>query len=274
MHFSIVKNYALDKTSFLYPKIDNFLNEEYGQYSIQEFPILNYISSFFFKKYPYFLKLINIILLYIGSCFLVFWAKQYLDDYFGAIVVATNFLTIPIVFYYGWSYITDISALSFGIISVYLLELNKHNEKQYLLILSFISLTLCGLLRLPVLILPIAYHITELLYRFSLNKLFCLLISFTIIGLWYTHFLVSNQYYVQLPKEISIFAANKDEMSIVLKEWDRLMKYQLGYIQSSSLYYLIIIVLAIIYKHIFTKEFITKVALVALFSITYLILWF
>lgn len=275
MQFSITKNYALDNDDFMHPSIDGFYNpRKLSGQLVQEFPLLHYIASFFFKKFPYSLKLINILIFIIGIFFTYKLSLKYLNNFFSASIVTINFIFIPIVFYYSFSYITDTSSLFFGIMSMYFYERYLSNNKTINLLISLILFTLCGLLRLPVMAFPAAYFIVQITKKFNLKYIIFFTTSLFIIGLWYIYVMKYNTYYVSTPKELFYFNLDHTQKEKVIFSLKNYMLYQLGYANSNLFYCVFALSVMIAFRHLIDKKLINVFLLGTLFCATYFLLWF
>lgn len=274
MHFAMTKNFYENNDKLYYPSLDNLFNSDNSGHLIQEFPILNYIASFFFPKYPYALRVINFILLILGMYVLYRFTLKIVNDYFLSVLISINTLIIPIVFYYGISYLTDVSAMFLGIISVYVFQIYLENNKNYYLIVSFILLTLSGLMRLPVIIFPIAFFLTILVRNFNLRLILPFFLSLIIIGLWHYYVLKYNHYYISKPSELCYFNLDEKTRNTTMLSISSFIKFQIGYTNAFVFYYIIVIFLIIIFKKFFEKKFYIYFYLTGILSLIYLILWF
>jgi len=274
MHFSIVKNYAEGFSNFFQPMMDNLFNQDNTGNLIQEFPILNYMASFFFKDFPFSLRIINTIIFLIGLYFTFRLCEHFTSDWFSSLLITLNFMFIPIVFYYGTNYHVDVSSLMFGILSIYLYLKYKEEKKTSLLILSFFLYTLCGLIRLPVIIFPLSFFIVEFSFNFDKKNTTYFLISVLIIIAWYIYFSIYNHYPVATPKELSYIFTNDELKKEIFKVFFNFQIYQLGYTNSLLFFYILLFIIFIIYyKSINYYLFVWTICSLIL-SLTYIFLWF
>lgn len=277
MQFSIIKNYYQHNSPFLYPEIDNLFNSDNTGHLVQEFPILHYISSLFFKLYPFNIRIINFFILFIGLFYLyryIYWST---NNYFISFIIPLNTFLIPIVFYYGMSYITDISALFIGGMSIYLYEkyISGKKNKQVYFYVSWLFFTLSGLIRLPVIIFSLSYFIIRFLNKENAKKnIMGLLISLSVIVLWHLYVFRYNHYYISTPSELFILKISVEQRQPIWDAINNFMKYQLGYSNSFVFYYFILfIVLAFMVKKI--NKLVLLITLLSIFfSAIYIILWF
>lgn len=275
MQFAITKNYAYDNNDFFHPSIDGFFNPQSNSGNlVQEFPLLHYIASFFFKQYPYSLKVLNILILFTGMFFTYKLLFYYLNEFFSVLFISLNLLFIPIVFYYGFSYITDVSALFFGIMSIYFHEKFLIKDKKLYMYVSFILFTLCGLLRLPVVLFPVAYFFIQFLKRFRWNFTILWGLSLSVIGLWYVYVMMYNDYYISTPEELFYFTLDSKQKENVISSLKNFILYQMGYSNSNLLYHVFAIALIISHRDIIPEKLKGFFLLGTLFSIIYFLLWF
>lgn len=274
MHFSIVKNYAEGFSNFFQPMMDNLFNQDNTGNLIQEFPILNYIASFFFKDFPFSLKIINTIIFLIGLYFTFRLCNHFISDWILSLLITLNLMFIPVIFYYGISYIVDVSALFIGIMSVYFHQIFKEKRNKLYLFLSFSFFTLAGLIRLPVIIFPLSYFILEFITNFNLKILLYFLGALIVIILWYLYVAKYNHYYISTPKELCYFLIDEKSKLDALNKINDFQKYQIGYTNSSIFYFIIFSIILLLFKSNVNKYLLFITIINFTLSLLYFLLWF
>lgn len=146
---SISLNYYQHGMNFFCPQVHN-LNSDGGTTGFcatSEIPVLYYFTAILyglFGPHEFFIRIINAIIFFLGLFFLFKLFFYLWEDYFWAIAFSVLFFTSPLLVYYGNSYITNVSALSFAIVGLYFFTRYYTERNKKALILSFVFFLLAG----------------------------------------------------------------------------------------------------------------------------------
>ena len=247
---------------FFHPALFNLKNGNGN--AACEFPITYYLTSIFyglFGKNYYFLKLIHVIILYIGIYLIIQVAKQVLKDGVYAIILGFTLFTSTIFNYYSFNYLPDIAALGFTFIGWYFAQEYFKNQQTKTVITAFSFFTLGGLIKVTYLINPFTIIVFALFQLIRKNKIFpsnflkkILLIGFIstlLVFLWNAYMLYynsKNNATTFNTKALPIWDIDQQEISIVI---DHITEYWYNsYFYPSTFHLLLIlcIVSIVFYK--------------------------
>lgn len=200
---SFTKNYFEEGMNFFSPKI-HWQGVEEGK-AISEFPLINYTVACLWKvfgEHEYLYRFTVLALFFTALCFLFLMiyynSKSLLYSYFGTTLISTS----PVLAYYSFNFLADVPALSFAIISLSLFFIFIESKKTSLFILSLLFATIAALLKASsasVLLIiglislinmikyPKSFISQPKLFKRNLLPLISLLISFSVIVIWYRY---------------------------------------------------------------------------------------
>jgi len=247
---------------FFHPALFNLKNGNGN--AACEFPITYYITSLFygiFGKNYYFLKLVHLVIVYVGIYLIIQVAKQIIKDGFYAIIVGFTLFTSTIFNYYSFNYLPDIAALGFTFIGWYFINQYVKSQKTNRVIIAFSFFTLGGLLKVTYMINPFTLMVFALFHLIKKNKPFesnllkkILLSGVTstlLVFLWNAymlHYNSTNNATTFNTKALPIWDINQQEISIVI---DHITEYWYNsYFYPSTFHLLLIlsIVSIVFYK--------------------------
>ncbi len=160
---SLAMNYFHNGLSFFNPKVHALISGDSAAAS--EFPLTYYLAAFFYKifgNHDYILRIIDLLLYYIGIYFLAQLLKDYFyDNIILAFSIILILLGMPVLAFYGYSFIPNTPALGLlfaGSYFYYRYRFKSKNSNFYPAILLF---TLAGLIKPTMLILFLSIIFTE-----------------------------------------------------------------------------------------------------------------
>lgn len=278
MHFSIIQNYVDGSADFWHPAMNNLFNSDNTGKLILEFPIFHKITASIVAVFPWFTPLLFRWIMFI----LTFWgfyhayklANLVIKNELLAILSSFLVFAIPVVVFYGANYLVDVPAMAFGFSAIYFAERNIERWSIVNFILCILFLTLSGLLRLPVLILPMSYIGARIFFRKKLLQLLWLLPSILIIVIWYYYVKKYNTYFVSYPPTETYSNLSPERLSSTIHSIFNFMVYQLGWSYRFTLFYaLVSLYLMFNWKRVSRFWFLVLVfAIVG--SAMYIYLWF
>ncbi|MDX9695644.1 MAG: glycosyltransferase family 39 protein [Bacteroidales bacterium] len=278
MHFSIIQNYTKEDTGFLHPSINNLFNNDNTGNLILEFPILHKITAIIIQVIPFtspnIFRWLILVLTFIGFFHAYKLANQILNDQILSFFTSLLTFVIPIVVYYGANYLVDVPAMAFGFSTIYYFEKYYLKNNVIHLIAGLLFFTLSGLLRLPVLILPISYIATTLVLRKKPFYLLWVIPSIIIVLIWYYYVKTHNNYFVSYPPSETYSYLTTAKISSTYESIFRFMIYQFGFIYRFAVFYIIVGVLLLVYRKNLSAFWITVLLVNLLGSFIYIFLWF
>ena len=140
--------------------------------AVCEFPITYYLSALLFNifgKSSAILKLIHLIISYIGIYYIFRLSNLILKNVAISIIISLFFFTSTVFNYYSFNYLPDSSALGFNLIGLYYIFKYYEINKTKSLITSFLFFTLGGLIKITYAINPISIIIFSL-YSILIKK--------------------------------------------------------------------------------------------------------
>lgn len=259
---SFASQYYNTGYDFFHPALFNLKNGNGN--AACEFPITYYITSLFyglFGKNFYFLKLLHLVIAYVGIYFIIQVAKQILKDGLYAIILGFSLFTSTIFNYYSFNYLPDIAALGFTFIGWYFIQTYFRNQQTKTVITAFSFFTLGGLIKVTYMINPLSIIVFGLSLFILKNKTFptnflkkILLIGFIssfMVFLWNVYMLYYNAKNNTTnfnTKALPIWDINQKEISIVI---DHITEYWYSsYFYPSTFHLLLIlcIISVVFYK--------------------------
>ncbi len=201
---SFASQYFNNGFNFFTPQLYNLKNID-GKAAC-EFPIIYYLTSiiyYFIGKKVFILKLLHLIIVYIGVYFVYKLSYQILKDYIYAILVTLFLFTSTVFNYYSFNYLPDSAALGFVLIGWYYIFEYNNNSKQKSLLISLLFFTLGGLIKVTYLINPLAIIFFSLITLFVKKTSFGKnqerkyiikygLISVVIVAIWNIYMIIYN----------------------------------------------------------------------------------
>ena len=203
---SFVVNYFQNGMDFFSPQTFNLTTVD-GKAAC-EFPILYYITAilyFVFGEHEFFLRLINISIVFTGFYYVTKLSYIFLQDWTYSFLITFLVMSSGVILYYTNNFLPDSASLGFSLIGLYhFVNYTKVNKRKSL-IYSFSFLTLAGLLKATYMIFPIAVVGIFVIEIFGLKlsekkifnnfKLFVILSisSFVIVFAWYYYAISYNK---------------------------------------------------------------------------------
>ncbi len=205
---SFTKNYYEEGMDFFHPKI-HWQGVEGGK-TISEFPLVNYTVACLWKvfgehEYLYRFTILGIYMIAMLFLFVMIYdaSDSVIFSYFGATLITTS----PLLAYYSFSFLADVPALSFAIISLSLFFLFLKNKKLWLFVAAILAGTLATLLKASSVTVLLIIGLISLIHLINFpkklildnklfaNKLFPLLllpVAIIILYLWYHYAYLYN----------------------------------------------------------------------------------
>jgi hypothetical protein len=203
MHFSMIQNYADGTAEFWHPAMNNLFNSDNTGNLILEFPIFHKITatiiSVFPRISPSIFRWIMYLLSFIGFYHAYLLVYGIVKNRILSVLASLLTFVTPVVVFYSASYLVDVPAMAFGFSAIYLMERNIQKLSFWNSLFAFVFLTLSGLLRLPVLILPFSYIGVRVIYRKKIIHLLWVLPLLILIIISYYFVRKYNTYYVAYP---------------------------------------------------------------------------
>ena len=236
---SFVVNYFQNGMHFFSPQTFN-LTTVNGNAAC-EFPILYYITAilyFIFGEHEFFLRLINILIVFTGLYYAFKAANMFLHDWVLSYLVIFLVFSSTVVLYYANNFLPDSAALGFSLIGLYHFVKYAFKNNNKCLIFSFVFLTLAGLLKATYMIFPLViiglFIIEKIGVKLSDEKIFAniklfiilSISSFTIVFSWYYYAInyntINGDFYF-LTSTTPIWELSKDTikstLNIIHKYW-------------------------------------------------------
>lgn len=148
--YAFALNYYYENNRFLEPSVLCVIEDKGGK-AVSEFPGLYYITAKIWKLTgvnPLILRLIDLIILFIGLFYLYKLSYEILNDHFWSILVSLLMFSSPLLGYYSFNFIPNIPALGFALIATYYYYKYHTSSKVHFLILSTILFSLGALLKI------------------------------------------------------------------------------------------------------------------------------
>ena len=278
MHFSIIQNYLDGSVNFWHPAMNNLFNTDNTGKLILEFPIFHKITASIVAVFPWLspslFRWIMFILTFIGFYHAYKLANLVIKNELLAVLTSLLVFAIPVVAFYGANYLVDVPAMAFGFSAIYFAERNIERWSFVNSILCILFLTLSGLLRLPVLILPMSYIGTRILFRKKLIQLLWLLPSILIIAIWYYYVKKYNTYFVSYPPTETYGYLSPERLSSTIHSMLNFIVYQLGWSYRFILFYVLVSLYLIFNWKKVSRFWFLVLAFSIVGSALYIYLWF
>ena len=234
---SFAAQYFNDGFDFFNPKLYNLKNIDAR--AACEFPITYYIASLLyviFGKHLVILKLVHLIILYIGIYYVYKLSNLILKSTIISILLSLFLFTSTVFNYYSFNYLPDTPALGLCFIGMYHIIKYFSIDKKSHLIIGFLFFTLAGLIKVTYTIYPISIIIFALYTfliknRIQISKLQSRRIihfgwlSILIVFLWNAYIIYYNFVYESQSfntKPMPLWNMNKDEL---IEVWDIMVNY-------------------------------------------------
>ncbi|OFX85743.1 MAG: hypothetical protein A2W99_05790 [Bacteroidetes bacterium GWF2_33_16] len=278
MHFSIIQNYANGSANFLHPAMHNLFNADNTGNLILEFPVFHQIAAFIIRVFPSasptISRWIMFILTFIGFFHAYKLANILLKNKILSVLASLLTYVIPIVVFYGGNYLVDVPAMAFGFSSIYFFEKYFIKNNFLDIVASLVFLTLSGLLRLPVLILPLSYIAASIFYRKKASYLLWFIPSIVLIFCWYYYVKKYNTYFVSYPPSETYSNLSPERITSTVKSIFDFMIFQIGWAYRSIVFYVLVAFFLLIYQKYISKFWFTVLMINLIGSILYIYLWF
>lgn len=278
MHFSIIQNYANGSASFWHPAINNLFNADFNGNLILEFPIFHQIAAFIIQIFPSvtptIFRWIMFLLTFIGFFHAYKLANIILKNKILSILVSLLTYVIPIVVFYSGNYMIDVPAMAFGFSAIYFFEKYFIKNNFLDIIAGLVFLTLSGLLRLPVLILPLSYIATSLFYRKKFLNLLWIIPPIILIFSWYYYVKKYNTYFISYPPFETYSNLSPERITSTVKSIVDFMIFQIGWAYRYIVFYVLVAFFLLIYQKYISKFWFTVLIINLIGSIIYIYLWF
>ncbi len=166
---SISLNYYKYGMKFFHPQIHLLVSDNgtSGYCATSEIPLFYYTVALIYKLFgvnEFLIRLINLMIFFAGLYYLFLLLYKVLKDYFWSFVLSILMFTSPLLIYYANNYLTNISALSLGIIGFYHFYSWSENKKASSLYYSAVFYLLAGTFKITGLFMVfviISYFIAE-----------------------------------------------------------------------------------------------------------------
>jgi len=148
--YAFALNYYYEHNNFFEPSVLCVI-EDLGGKTVSEFPGLYYLTAQIWKftgVTPFVLRLLDLIILFLGLFYLYKLSYEILKDHFWASLVSLLMFSSPLLGYYGFNFMPNIPALGFALIATYFYYKYHTSSKVQFLILSTILFSLGGLLKI------------------------------------------------------------------------------------------------------------------------------
>jgi len=148
--YAFALNYYYEHNKFFEPSVLSVI-ENLGGKTVSEFPGLYYLTAQIWKLTgvtPFVLRLLDLIILFLGLFYLYKLSYEILKDHFWASLVSLLMYSSPLLGYYGFNFIPNIPALGFALIATYYYYKYHTSSKIQFLILSTILFSIGGLLKI------------------------------------------------------------------------------------------------------------------------------
>jgi len=259
MNFSMALNYHNNLSSFFHPTIHNLFFNDRGDLLL-EFPLFPWLTALFPEKYFFVFRILVFLTSLLGLWFTYLFSNLILENVFWSVINVLFIVLIPIFLFYNANYMVDIPSILFAISAIYfwhkvnLIITGKKDQLKHIIVGSIFFL-LSGLLRLPCIIIDLAYIVSYFLFIEKKNNcfIFCNFLSLTIITGWYFYQSKINNYYVSTPLDSSIFHLNNDERKNILSLIKDLISNQWGFLFRNIIGWLVLFILILFHWAYYPK---------------------
>ena len=267
---SIALNYYQNDMNFFKPQIHALVSDNKTTgYAVGEFPIIYYFTAIayhIFGPNDIILKIINLLLFYLGLFALYKSALILFKSRFWALFVCILLFTSPIIVFYANNFLPNVPALSFVFLGWHQFILYYSRKKMSHLYYMFIFFTMAGLLKITALLTFVPLIIIMFLEGLGVLKkmqihsniiikpwqTICLiLIHIITIMSWYSYAIsynakhLSNYFSTQTR---SIWELNDVDIQKVLDNISEIWKYEYFHLTTLYLFLAIFIIIIIRFK--------------------------
>ena len=148
--YAFALNYYYENNRFIEPSVLCVIEDKGGK-AASEFPGIYYITAKIWKLTgvnPFVLRIIDLIILFIGLFYLYKLTYKILNDHFWSILVSLLMFSSPLLGYYGFNFIPNIPALGLALIATYYYYKYQASSKVRFLVLSTILFSIGALLKI------------------------------------------------------------------------------------------------------------------------------
>lgn len=278
MHFSIIQNYIDGTAEFWHPAMNNLFNPDNTGKLILEFPIFHQITasiiSVFPNLSPSLFRWIMFILSFIGFYHSYKLARAILKNDFFALLSTFLVFAIPVIAFYSANYLVDVPAMAFCFSAIYFFEKDIQKASIINSILGMFFLALAGLLRLPILILPISYIGCRIIFRKRILKLLWIFPALLIIAIWYHYVKKYNTYFVSYPPTETYSYLSPERLLSTTHSIFNFIIYQLGWSYRFLVFYILVFTYMAFNWRKISRFWFTVLLFTIVGSIVYIYLWF
>ena len=148
--YAFALNYYYEHNKFSEPSVLCVI-EDLGGKTVSEFPGIYYLTAQIWKitgVNPFVLRLLDLIILFLGLFSLYKLSFEILKDHFWASLVSLLMFSSPLLGYYGFNFLPNIPALGFALIATYYYYKYHTSSEVQFLILSTILFSLGGVIKI------------------------------------------------------------------------------------------------------------------------------
>jgi len=278
MHFSIIQNYVDGSADFWHPAMNNLFNSDNTGKLILEFPIFHKITASIVAVFPWFspslFRWIMFILTFLGFFHAYKLANLVIKNELLAALTSFLVFAVPVVAFYGANYLVDVPAMAFGFSAIYFFEKDVQNTSIINSMSGMLFLALAGLLRLPVLILPMSYIGARIIFRKRIIKLLWILPALLIIAIWYHYVKKYNTYFVSYPPTETYSYLSPERLSSTIHSVSNFIIYQLGWSYRFLAFYILTFMYMAFNWPKVSRFWFSVLLFTIVGSIVYIYLWF
>ncbi len=278
LHYSMIVNYISGNTCFWFPEIHDFINPNNTGNLVLEFPVFHFLTAFIVRNIPsatpVLFRWIMFAITIFGYYYMYKLSDKHLNNKKISLLITFLSYVIPVVVFYGASFMVDVQAMALAFPAIYFFEKNLSNRSIWNVLIFTICLSLSGMLRLPVLIFPLAYFGARLITGKYLLHLLWLLPSLIFIALWYYHVKRYNTYYVSYPPDETFGFLSEERTANVIQSYCDFTLYQMGWAYRYIAFYVSVIVFLIFYRKKVEKFWFLVLVFMTVGTLIYGYLWF
>ncbi len=152
--YAIALSYFHENNSLLEPHL-LYIGENGDRQAISEFPILYYLTAKIWKLTgvnPAVLRLLNLLILFVGLFYLSRLTFEILDDRYWSIIIPLILFSSPLIGYYGFNFIPNIPAFGFALTALYYFYRYWRTKNNKALIIATVLYLMAALLKVSSLI--------------------------------------------------------------------------------------------------------------------------
>lgn len=147
---SLTLNYYQDHNLFFSPAVHHLGKDGTGK-TVSDFPLLYFSVArlwMVFGKHEFIMRLLNLLLFFVGMTSLFKITERVLNDSFMAIVSTSLLFTSPLLVYYANNFLMDVPALSIALVGLYFFTRFYFSQQNKFLFLFALCFALAGLLKI------------------------------------------------------------------------------------------------------------------------------